>query len=214
MSRVLFVHLEEGQVVARCLAEKVGIAAIERLPGGGVRLVCMSSDGAATMSRKLKTHLINNAVPRERHRPITPLWEAGARPTQSPPLARLALPLVGRVWVGANKESIRPWTGLPRASSPARGEDMIVVSAEEFAEIEHHRVDRQREQDDAGDGEADLPLARGEVHAFQARRLFYRHGIAPDARRLRGRVQLDLGLGGLPMLAHATLDKPMPLPSG
>jgi hypothetical protein len=74
MSRVLFVHLEEGQVVARCLAEKVGISAIERLPGGGVRLVCMSSDGAATMSRKLKTHLINNAVTRERHRPITPLW--------------------------------------------------------------------------------------------------------------------------------------------
>jgi len=39
MSRVLFVALDEGQVVSRCLAAKVGISAIERLPAGGVRLV-------------------------------------------------------------------------------------------------------------------------------------------------------------------------------
>ena len=37
MSRALFVSLDEGQVVARCLAKNVGISAIERLPGGGVR---------------------------------------------------------------------------------------------------------------------------------------------------------------------------------
>jgi hypothetical protein len=74
MSRALFVSLDEGQVVARCLAEKVGISAIERLPGGGVRLVCMSSDGAALMARKFKQHLISDDVTRERHRPTSPLW--------------------------------------------------------------------------------------------------------------------------------------------
>ena len=74
MSRVLFVTLDEGQVVAKCLAEKVGISAIERLPAGGVRLVCMSSDGAATMTRKLKSHLIAGEVTRTVHRPASPLW--------------------------------------------------------------------------------------------------------------------------------------------
>lgn len=74
MSRVLNVALDEGQVVARCLAEKVGISAIERLPAGGVRLVCMSSDGAALMTRKFKPHLMAEEVTRERHRPRSPLW--------------------------------------------------------------------------------------------------------------------------------------------
>jgi hypothetical protein len=74
MSRVLFVSLDEGQVVARCLAEKVGISNIERLPAGGVRLVCMSGDGAALMTRKLKSHLITEDVTRELRRPTKPLW--------------------------------------------------------------------------------------------------------------------------------------------
>ena len=74
MSRELFVTLDEGDVVKRCLAEKVGISAIERLPAGGTRLVCMSVDGAETMFRKLKSHLIKGAVIRQRHRPTRPLW--------------------------------------------------------------------------------------------------------------------------------------------
>jgi hypothetical protein len=74
MSRALLVNLDEGQVVAKCLAEKVGISAIERLPAGGVRLVCMSSDGASTMTRKFKSHLIKGEVTRERRRPTKPLW--------------------------------------------------------------------------------------------------------------------------------------------
>lgn len=74
MSRVLFVSLDEGDVVAKCLAAKVGISAIERLPGGGVRLVCMSSDGAARMKRKLKPKLISDTVTRQSHRPASPLW--------------------------------------------------------------------------------------------------------------------------------------------
>lgn len=74
MSRVLMVALDEGDVVARCLAEKVGVSAIERLPAGGVRLVCMSNDGAVHMNRKLKRHLITSPVARAAHRPSTPLW--------------------------------------------------------------------------------------------------------------------------------------------
>ena len=74
MSRVLLVALDEGQVVAACLKEKVGISAIEGLVGGGVRLVCMSSDGAAQMTRKFKPHLIDGVATRTRHRPTTPLW--------------------------------------------------------------------------------------------------------------------------------------------
>jgi hypothetical protein len=74
MSRVLLVALEEAQVIARCAAEKVGISAIEPLTTGGVRLVCMSGHGAASMTRKLKGHLISGEVVRERHRPRTPLW--------------------------------------------------------------------------------------------------------------------------------------------
>ena len=74
MSRVLFIALDEGQVVAHCLSQKVGISAIERLPDGGVRLVCMSSDGAVLIGRKLKRHVFDDTVTRERHRPPTPLW--------------------------------------------------------------------------------------------------------------------------------------------
>lgn len=74
MSRVLLVALDEGQVVATCLKENVAISTIEHLVGGGVRLVCMSSDGAARMGRKLKTHLFEGVVTRQRHRPTTPLW--------------------------------------------------------------------------------------------------------------------------------------------
>ena len=74
MSREMFLTLEESDVISRCRAEKVGISAIERLPAGGTRLVCMSVDGAAHMYRKLKTHLIHGAVDRQKHRPNRLLW--------------------------------------------------------------------------------------------------------------------------------------------
>ncbi len=74
MSRVLFLKLDERQVVKKCAAANVGISAIERLPNGGVRLVCMSSDGAAQMARELKSHLLDQATGRDPHRPHTPLW--------------------------------------------------------------------------------------------------------------------------------------------
>jgi hypothetical protein len=74
MSRVVHLDLDEGAVVGRCLTEKVGVSAIERLPQGGVRLVCMSSEGAVRIRRKLKSHVIAGDVTRERHRPVRPLW--------------------------------------------------------------------------------------------------------------------------------------------
>jgi hypothetical protein len=74
MSRVLHLKLEEGEVVSRCLSANVGISAIESLPGGGTRLVCMSSDGAAELKRKLKSHLIAGGVTRSAFRPKSPLW--------------------------------------------------------------------------------------------------------------------------------------------
>lgn len=74
MSRALFVGLDEGEVVARCLAANVGISAIEGLPAGGTRLVCMSGFGAETMRKKLKAHLITDRVVRQAHRPRTRLW--------------------------------------------------------------------------------------------------------------------------------------------
>jgi hypothetical protein len=74
MSRTVNLSLDEGVVVIRCLAEKVGISAIERLPTGGVRLVCMSGHGADLIRRKLKRYLIAGDVTRERFRPVKPLW--------------------------------------------------------------------------------------------------------------------------------------------
>ena len=74
MSRTLNVTLAQSDVIARCAAEKVGVSAIESLPTGGARLVCMSVDGAEHMRRKLKTHMIKGEVVRARHRPAKSLW--------------------------------------------------------------------------------------------------------------------------------------------
>ena len=74
MTRAVYLDMNEGTVVARCLAENVGISAIERIPAGGIRLVCMSTDGAERIRSKLKKHLIHEEVVRERHRPNGPLW--------------------------------------------------------------------------------------------------------------------------------------------
>ena len=74
MSRELYVSLDEGTVETRCQARKVGISAIERLPQGGVRLVCMSVDGAETMRASFRSNLIKGGAVRQKHRPTTPLW--------------------------------------------------------------------------------------------------------------------------------------------
>lgn len=74
MSRVVHLNLDEGAVVTRCSAEKVGVSAIEPLSSGGVRLVCKSNEGAGRIRTKLKRYVIAGTVTRERHRPRNPLW--------------------------------------------------------------------------------------------------------------------------------------------
>jgi hypothetical protein len=73
-ARALFVRLGESEVMARCLKENVGVSSIEKIPSGGVRLVCMSVNGAERMRTKLKSQMIAGEVVRERHRPARPLW--------------------------------------------------------------------------------------------------------------------------------------------
>lgn len=74
MSRIVHLSLEEGVVLIRCTSERVGVSAIERLPGGGVRLVCMSGEGANLIRRKLKRYVIDGEVTRELLRPVTGTW--------------------------------------------------------------------------------------------------------------------------------------------
>lgn len=73
-SRAMFVTLGEREVVARCKNETVGISSIESLPQGGTRLVCMSSDGAATMRKVFKSHMVKGDPVRQIHRPAHPTW--------------------------------------------------------------------------------------------------------------------------------------------
>ena len=74
MSREMFVRLDEKKVIADCAAAAVTISTIERIPTGGVRLVLNSSFGAHQMRQKFKSHLITEAVTRERIRPRKPSW--------------------------------------------------------------------------------------------------------------------------------------------
>jgi hypothetical protein len=69
MTRILLLSMKAGDVMAGCLRENVGVSAIEQLVSGGVRLVCMSSNGAARMRIVLKAKLIRGEVVRERFRP-------------------------------------------------------------------------------------------------------------------------------------------------
>jgi hypothetical protein len=74
MSREILVAMGEAEVVAKCQAAKVGVSVIERIPAGGVRLVCMSSSGAETMRKAFKSRIIEGNVIREKLRPDRPYW--------------------------------------------------------------------------------------------------------------------------------------------
>jgi hypothetical protein len=74
MSRAVNLKMEQSAVMARCAKENVGVSAIERLPEGGTRLVCMSGEGADLIRTKLKRELIGGDVTREKHRPDKPMW--------------------------------------------------------------------------------------------------------------------------------------------
>ena len=74
MSRAINLNLTEDDARQQCSTRSIGISAIETLPDGGVRLVCMSSEGAGIMTRKFKQHLMHETPIREKFRPISPLW--------------------------------------------------------------------------------------------------------------------------------------------
>ena len=74
MSRALNLSLTMAQVDRHCRENGVAISALEALPDGGARLVCMSNYGAAQIRLKLKRHIIEGEVRRERFRPVKPLW--------------------------------------------------------------------------------------------------------------------------------------------
>lgn len=74
MSRAVLLLLPEKEVRAKCAEGEIGVSAIESLRDGGVRLVCMSVHGAELIRKKLKSHLIQGDVVRERYRPSTPMW--------------------------------------------------------------------------------------------------------------------------------------------
>lgn len=74
MSRALNLSMTEAAVVKHCTEQGIGVSALEALPDGGVRLVCMSSDGAAQIRAKLKRQVIADDARRERFKPARPLW--------------------------------------------------------------------------------------------------------------------------------------------
>jgi hypothetical protein len=74
MSRALNLRMTVDEATARCKSEDVGVSALEPLLSGGVRLVCMSSNGAERIRTKYKSKLIGGEVTRERHRPSSPSW--------------------------------------------------------------------------------------------------------------------------------------------
>jgi len=74
MSRAMQLAMSEKDALALCATHKIGVSAIEGLPGGGVRLVCNSSNGAELLRQKAKSKVIRAEQLREKHRPVSPLW--------------------------------------------------------------------------------------------------------------------------------------------
>jgi hypothetical protein len=64
MSRAINLNLSEADAREHCSTRSIGISAIEALPDGGVRLVCMSSEGAALLRRRLKPQLMSDTARR------------------------------------------------------------------------------------------------------------------------------------------------------
>lgn len=67
MSRAVFLDMSEKAVIAHCKAENIGISSIGRAATGGIRLVCMSVDGAVKIREQLAAKLTKNAP--EQHGP-------------------------------------------------------------------------------------------------------------------------------------------------
>lgn len=74
MSRAINLSMTEAEILRHCQDKEIAVSALEALPDGGVRLVCMSGYGAAQIRSKLKGQIIEGEVRRERFRPVHPLW--------------------------------------------------------------------------------------------------------------------------------------------
>lgn len=74
MSRAINLRLSEAQVTTHCTDLKVAISAIEVLPVEGTHLVCLTSEGAELIRRKLKAHLIAGKVKRFPYYRIPSVW--------------------------------------------------------------------------------------------------------------------------------------------
>jgi hypothetical protein len=74
VSRAFNLAMTEADVIKHCRDKSIAISALEALPDGGVRLVCMSGYGAAQIQSNLNRHIIEGEVRRERFRPVRPLW--------------------------------------------------------------------------------------------------------------------------------------------
>ena len=74
MSRVLLLNMSPAAATTEFDKLGVGISALEGLTSGGVRLVCMSVDGAEKARKKFSSKLLKGEVMRTRHRPTRPLW--------------------------------------------------------------------------------------------------------------------------------------------
>jgi hypothetical protein len=74
MSRAINLSMSTEEALKHCTDKGIGVSALEKLPGGGVRLVCMSGDGADEVRRVLKRKLIAGDPKRTAFRPTRPLW--------------------------------------------------------------------------------------------------------------------------------------------
>jgi hypothetical protein len=66
--------MRESEALDFCAAQGVAVSALERLPDGGVRLVCSSTNVAEIVRRKAKSKIVSEELAREKHRPASPLW--------------------------------------------------------------------------------------------------------------------------------------------
>ena len=69
LSRAVLLKMSKQAIESHCSAQNIGISSIANMPTGGVRLVCMSVDGASQIRTKLKSSLMKEDAENQRHGP-------------------------------------------------------------------------------------------------------------------------------------------------
>ena len=64
MIPAIYLNMDEGAVVVRCLANNIRIGSIESLPGGGTKIVCRTAIGASELRHQLEARLIRDGAAR------------------------------------------------------------------------------------------------------------------------------------------------------